>query len=211
MNAGMDPGRIASDSADAGRIWKRVWPISGLCLMTVVTHAAEGDQRFHGGAYDGWDSSAMTVSASLSAPDANNPPSVHAGQDLTITLPTSSVSLSGTASDDGRPNPSSTLSVTWSMVSGPGAVGFGNANVAQTTATFSVVGSYVLRLTADDGGLATIDEVTITVDQAAAVDPGKAKKSQPGCGLGSGLALMFAGLWSGLLGARRSHERRRSA
>jgi PKD repeat protein len=99
------------------------------------------------------------------APPANQAPVVNAGADQSITLPFTA-SLSGTATDDGLP--SATLTTTWSKVSGPGTVTFGNANSLTTTATFSTAGSYVLRLTATDGALTTTDDVTITVNAAPA-------------------------------------------
>src|SRR5262249_32921796 len=75
----------------------------------------------------------------------NGAPQVDAGSAITVTLP-ASASLAGRESDDGLPL-GSTLSTTWSQVSGPGAVSFGNANALATTASFSTAGSYVLRLT----------------------------------------------------------------
>jgi hypothetical protein len=95
---------------------------------------------------------------------ANQRPAVNAGADQTITLP-SSASLNGTVTDDGLPSPP-TLTTTWSKVSGPGTVTFGNANAVDTTATFSAAGTYVLRLTADDGALTNTDDVTITVNSS---------------------------------------------
>src|SRR5205823_737945 len=80
-------------------------------------------------------------------PPVNTAPVIFAGPDQTIALPQSSVNLSGSASDDGLPNPPASLTTTWSKVSGPGTVGFGNANLPQTTATFSAAGTYTLRLT----------------------------------------------------------------
>jgi hypothetical protein len=50
-------------------------------------------------------------------------------------------------------------------VSGPGGVVFGNASSAQTTATFSTYGTYVLRLSADDTELTSSDDVQITVNE----------------------------------------------
>jgi fibro-slime domain-containing protein/RHS repeat-associated protein len=91
----------------------------------------------------------------------NQPPTVSAGANQTIVLP-NSATLNGTASDDGQPA-GSTLTVTWSAVSGPGPVTFGNANQAQTTATFAVAGTYVLRLTAFDTEITRFADVTITV------------------------------------------------
>lgn len=93
----------------------------------------------------------------------NQPPAVIAGSDQIVTLP-ESISLSGTASDDGLPNPPSVLTTTWSTVSGPGSVTFGNASALNSTASFNVAGSYVLRLTASDGALSSSDEVVVTVN-----------------------------------------------
>jgi RHS repeat-associated protein len=107
----------------------------------------------------------VTVAVSNPAP-VNQPPSVNAGPDQSITLP-NSATLTGTAGDDGLPN--GTLTVTWSKVSGPGSVTFANPNQAATTASFGAQGVYVLRLTADDSQLTSSDEVTITVNPPASV------------------------------------------
>src|SRR5205814_978690 len=64
----------------------------------------------------------------------NQAPTVNAGPDQTITLP-ATASLNGSASDDGYPSGSS-LTTTWSKVSGPGAVTFANPNVTVTSASF---------------------------------------------------------------------------
>ena len=106
------------------------------------------------------------------------PPSVNAGSDDSITLPTDTVSLDGTVGDDGLPDPPASVTTLWTKQSGPGTVAFGNAAAVDTTATFSTDGVYVLRLTADDSELQAYDEVTITVDpyvpinEAPAVDAG---------------------------------------
>ncbi|PQJ27621.1 hypothetical protein [Rubritalea profundi] len=54
---------------------------------------------------------------------------------------------------------------TWTRVGGAGAgdVTFGDASAVDTTATFTEAGTYVLRLTADDGYDQSFDEITITV------------------------------------------------
>ncbi|MGD9628399.1 MAG: peptidoglycan DD-metalloendopeptidase family protein [Pyrinomonadaceae bacterium] len=101
------------------------------------------------------------------APPTNQPPSVNAGADQTLTLP-NAASLSGTTSDDGLPNPPAAVTVTWSKVSGPGTVTFGNTNSLNTTATFSMSGTYVLRLTGNDGLLSGSDDVSITANQVSA-------------------------------------------
>jgi len=97
----------------------------------------------------------------------NQAPSVSAGPDLSVTLP-NAASLDGTVSDDGLPA-GSTVTQTWSEVSGPGTVTFANNHAVDTTAAFGAAGSYVLRLTATDGALAASDDVNVTV--ASGVNP----------------------------------------
>jgi PKD repeat protein len=103
------------------------------------------------------------------ASPVNQAPVVSAGPDQTITLP-SAAALDGTVSDDGLPNPPGTVTTTWSQVSGPGAVTFGNAGAVDTTASFSVDGVYTLRLSADDGALSANDELIVTVNPASPVN-----------------------------------------
>jgi RHS repeat-associated protein len=91
----------------------------------------------------------------------NQPPTANAGPDQEITLPGVST-LNGTATDDGLPR-GSVLETTWSFVSGPGPVVFPDATTLNTTAIFTVPGTYVLRLTASDGKLSASDELTIVV------------------------------------------------
>ena len=63
------------------------------------------------------------------------------------------------------------MAISWSLVSGPSdaTVIFADASALSTTATFSVAGIYVLRLTASDGDLVTFDEVTITANPTLVV------------------------------------------
>lgn len=89
-------------------------------------------------------------------------PSVAAGTPIAATAG-ESTALSGVTSDDGLPASPGLVSHAWSLVSGPGAVGFGNANAAATTATFPAPGDYVLRLVAGDGEVETFAEVTATI------------------------------------------------
>jgi hypothetical protein len=49
-------------------------------------------------------------------------------------------------------------------LSGPGTVTFANASALSTTATFSIAGTYVLRLTASDTALSSTSDVTIVVN-----------------------------------------------
>jgi hypothetical protein len=102
----------------------------------------------------------VTVTVDNGAP-VNQAPTVNAGTDQQITLPTNSVTLFGTASDDGLP--SATLTTSWSVVSGPGNVTFGDSLALTTSAQFSADGVYVLQLTADDSALSNTDNITVTV------------------------------------------------
>ncbi len=100
----------------------------------------------------------ITVNA---APPVNQAPIVNAGPDFTITLP-NGITLAGTATDDGLPT-GSILAKTWSKVSGPGTVTFGNVASQNSTANFSAAGTYILRLSVSDGALSSSDDVTINV------------------------------------------------
>ena len=53
--------------------------------------------------------------------------------------------------------------VTWSKVSGPGTVTFADANAPVTTATFSAVGDYVLKLTAGKGPVSKSSTLAVKV------------------------------------------------
>jgi len=92
----------------------------------------------------------------------NTPPTVDAGPDQVVTVPDSAM-LDGTVDDDGLPDPPGVVSVTWSLVSGPGTVDFADVNAVDTTASFSIAGIYVLRLTANDGEFQSSDDVTVVM------------------------------------------------
>jgi hypothetical protein len=100
----------------------------------------------------------------------NVAPTVNAGPDRTAVMP-GSAPLDGTVTDDGFPNPPGAMTFAWSSVSGPGTVTFANAAVVDTTATFSAVGTYVLRLTANDSARTSSDDVTVTVTGVAPPPP----------------------------------------
>jgi hypothetical protein len=112
---------------------------------------------------NGWmrDSSVVTVTVN------GGGPTVNAGSNQTITLPTSSVSLTGSATDA-----SGTISTyTWSEVSGPSNAAFANGGTgATTTATGLVQGTYVFKLTAtDNNNVSGNATVTVTVKPAPVI------------------------------------------
>ncbi len=97
-------------------------------------------------------------------PVVNQRPQVDAGAGQQIALPTDTVNLDATVTDDGLPSPPGAVTTLWTRFSGPGPVAFDDDSAVDTTATFSVDGVYVLQLEADDGELPASDTVTITVD-----------------------------------------------
>ncbi|MGY1615589.1 right-handed parallel beta-helix repeat-containing protein [Geodermatophilus sp. SYSU D00691] len=96
----------------------------------------------------------------------NTAPTVNAGSDSAVTRP-AAATLDGTVTDDGLPTPPGAVTTTWSKVAGPGTVTFADPAAGDTTATFATAGTYVLRLTADDGALQASDDVTVTVTDPA--------------------------------------------
>ena len=94
----------------------------------------------------------------------NHAPVVDAGPDQTAGFPAPAVPLEATVVDDGFP--AGTVLVTWSKLSGPGAVSFADAHSVDTTASFGTMGTYVLRLAATDGQLTAADETNVSVGSA---------------------------------------------
>ena len=116
------------------------------------------------------DTVTVTVTGAGGGGAANRPPAVDAGPDQTVTLP-AAASLNGTVTDDGLPNPPGAVTTTWSRVSGPGNVTFADPNAVDTTARFSVAGTYVLSLAAYDGEAGASDQMSVTVIAAPTPTP----------------------------------------
>ncbi|GGD76146.1 chitinase N-terminal domain-containing protein [Lacimicrobium alkaliphilum] len=108
-----------------------------------------------------------TTTISVSGDAVNQPPVVNAGNDLN-TEPGSPVNLSGSVEDDGLSGP---LDILWTRQSGPGTVTFGSVSAPSTTATFNTIGTYVLRLTANDGEFSAFDDVQVVVADALPNQP----------------------------------------
>jgi hypothetical protein len=94
----------------------------------------------------------------------NQPPVARAGNDITITLPTTSVTLNGALSSD----PDGGISkFFWSKVSGPTQFQIGNPGSSITTVSNLVAGTYVFQLTVtDNNGAIGTDLITVIVNQA---------------------------------------------
>jgi len=162
--SGSDPdGTIASYQ------WKNISGPAGFRIaspLTAVTDVADlvaGNYKFELTVTDNGGLSAtdtVEVEVLPSLPPVNQVPVVSAGNAQTITLPTNTLTLNGTASD----NDGSIISYLWTKVSG------GNATIvspgtAQTEIRDLEQGAYVFRLTVTDNGDSTASaEVRVTVD-----------------------------------------------
>ncbi|MBI3415686.1 MAG: lamin tail domain-containing protein [Verrucomicrobia bacterium] len=89
--------------------------------------------------------------------------SVDADQSFQSAIFPFTTTVSGSASDDGLPNPPGALSFKWTQVGGSGQIIFASPNQRQTAASFPGIGTYRLRLTVDDGERSANDEMTISV------------------------------------------------
>jgi hypothetical protein len=119
------------------------------------------------GVYSGPTESPDSTQVSLMALLNTDPPEVIAGGDISASASPGStvVNLDATVTDDdgvgGGP-----VTTAWSVVSGPGSVTFGDSTAADTTATFTQLGTYVLRLTANDPDFQSSDDITVTIEVA---------------------------------------------
>lgn len=107
------------------------------------------------------DSSVATATYTINAA-----PFVYAGAQQIIS--SSPTTLQGVVSDDGLTGGGIKFT-NWTKISGPGTVTFGNANVTNTTASFSANGIYVLKLAASDGQYTNSSQVTIAYNTTLSV------------------------------------------
>lgn len=136
--------------------------------QTTVNNLQQGSYTFRLTVTDnngatGFDDVVVNVSA---AP--NTPPLANAGTDNTITLPTNSVQLNGSGSDNGG----WITAYAWTQVSGPSTASIGSPSNASTTVSSLVAGSYTFRLTVtDNNGATATDDVAVVVNSPSNVSP----------------------------------------
>jgi len=155
---GVTGGASATGGRGTGGATGGTAPATGGAPSTTGGSATGG--RGTGGATGGMATGGMATGGAP-AP-TNRAPTVSAGVNQSTTAP-GPITLAGSASDDGLPNPPGALTTVWSSVSGPGTVTFGNANALGSTASFSAAGTYTLRLSVSDGALTATDDLQVTV------------------------------------------------
>ena len=94
---------------------------------------------------------------------ANQPPQVTAAAVPAVITAPGSVTLQGTISDDGLPNPPATVTITWAQTQGPATATINTPNTPNTTAYLPQPGNYTFQLTATDGQATTQTTTTATV------------------------------------------------
>jgi hypothetical protein len=132
---------------------------------TRVTGLVAGEYRFRMQASDSRGRTATdTVHVSVKGTTGTNTaPTVSAGADQSITLPVTSVTLTGTASDaDG-----SIASYAWTQSSGPAATIQSPSSVTTAISGLTTAGTYVFTLkVTDNGGATATANTTVTVKSA---------------------------------------------
>lgn len=106
---------------------------------------------------------------------ANLPPVAIAGLDRSITLPTNSISLTGSGTDvDGT-----IVSYLWTLQSGPNSPTLNGTSSVTLSASNMVAGTYTFRLrVTDNGGLTAFDDVNVVVSNGASLPANAINVSQ---------------------------------
>ena len=166
----------ASNDADgsiASYLWTKISGpaqftiTNGSAVTTTVTNLSAGLYYFQLKVTDNLGATALdTVKISVGAAPVNLPPISNAGADKTITLPTNSVTLNGSASSD--PD-GSIASYLWTKISGPAQYTLGNNATASTLLSNLTAGLYSFQLkVTDNGGAIALDTIKINVNAAPA-------------------------------------------
>jgi hypothetical protein len=98
--------------------------------------------------------------------ELNKPPHVDAGDPKSVQLPTSNVSVTGTASDEDG----TVLAYLWSQISGPSVAVIQSPGSLTTNISGLISGTYVFQLWAvDNDGGTGVDNVTVTVSASPTI------------------------------------------
>ncbi|MEJ7735785.1 MAG: PKD domain-containing protein [Chitinophagaceae bacterium] len=177
-SASLDP-----DGTITGYLWEKVSGPSQFNLtsknteQTTVTNLTEGTYVFKLTVTDDMGASTRDqVSILVTASQPNQPPAANAGPDLSITLPSSQVTLNGNGSD-----PDGSISgFNWKQNSGPVEAVIANPHAANTQVnSLTVAGVYEFALSVTDNeGATTVSLAKVTV-LGAAPPPNQPPPNQP--------------------------------
>ena len=192
-------GSFVDDGLPAGGTLSAVWTaVSGPgpvifqnagATNTLATFVQAGVYTLRLTASDG-----LAAASAVTTITVDRPPSVSLDAPASILWPGNEEVLAGAVNDDGLP-PGRSLSVRWSLVSGPGTAVFSApsqsvaltgapiTNQVSTLATFSAPGLYAIRLIADDGVGTNDAQMTVRVNLPPAVSiiqPPTASESEAG-------------------------------
>ncbi len=158
-----------SDGTISSYSWTKVSSLAGTITSpssasTTITGLVQGTHTFRLTVTDnGGLTASDDVVVVVSAATSNSAPVVNAGADQTITLPTSSVTLTGSATDP----EGDSMTYIWTKVSGP-SMTFTSPSSLSTSATGLTEGTYSFWLTATDSqGAVNADQIIVIVNAAS--------------------------------------------
>lgn len=139
---------------------------------TIVSNLVEGTYTFRLVVTDNngaTDDDMVEIIVSAAPPPPNVAPVAKAGDDIIIQLPTSAVSLNGSASFD----PDGVISAySWNRISGPTGITIVNATTATADVVGMQAGEYIFELTVtDNSGATASDQIKITVIRQQNIPP----------------------------------------
>jgi ribosomal protein L14 len=141
--------------------------VSPTSKSTVINGLVNGTYKFQvltTDSHNGLDTASVQIVCNMSG----STPTVSAGSNQTITLPTNTVTLVGTASESGG----TIATYAWTQISGPSTANFGSAGLATTTANGLVQGVYRFQLMVTDLlGVTATATVQVTVNAAVVAGP----------------------------------------
>jgi uncharacterized protein YihD (DUF1040 family) len=167
------PGSTDNDGTIASYLWTKVsGPAATIAnasgSSTAINNLVEGTYIFKLKVTDNDGASSEDQLTVIVNPAPNVAPIAKAGTDITITLPTNTVTLNGSGSTD---NDGTIASYLWTKVSGPAAT-IANASGSSTAINNLTAGTYVFKLkVTDNDGASSEDQLTVIVNPAPNVAP----------------------------------------
>jgi hypothetical protein len=133
------------------------WPSTDGVDRTLVVYNPKAAAAGYGNEGN-WRASA-SAGGSPGAGEPNLPPAIVIDPQITGLL--TSIPLPAQVTDDGLPEAPAGINVVWSKLTGPGNVQFSPPDAASSTASFSMPGTYTVRVSAADNSLASQADVTV--------------------------------------------------